>query len=616
MRIRQTFRIINWSAAAIVVAVLIIGKDRYYAWIAVAVLAAASLHFLIEAVALYRRRRFRRRLADTREFKEHQQFAVKDLDEALSSDSSVAGVSLPVILSGTVSSAQEKKAPLSGKKAIAWRLVAEPLEGLGKVGGDVLDVDSWWPDLTLKDETGSVPLRGPGILDGSTFTERVCSMGSIRSDFPDLAPRVHDGLGIKEGKDEKSLRISLREIALAAKDKVLVYGSAQRTADGLTVSGTDTLEDPGSLMVRAASRPASSRLPRRFASTVVFTVVSVVLLAGTVALASSTVIPGLFAVGGPFDATRTAKVSLDLDGRQLRVSVADSHWNIDPGTTTKGYALSADSRDFAAARNAPLRVEEVRPVVVMLHNGDDGYPRWDGTGWLMETGRAAAATGSAATGSAAAGSAAATRSAPAEAHTGPLYIRNLTSTAVTVRVMRPDNSLVADTSWNFGSYEAADRPRGLYLEAGGRPLPVSSDARVEVTTRKGYLRILTVSAVSKWSAASGSWLFEISPEFLAGVGNLWVKNSGDLPIRIWIIGADGNPLFGDDPWSFEPKEGSTENKGLRLQYSDKNITITGRETIKLETQQLRTVYEGPLEGLARWKGGSWTVDVSRAVPKT
>jgi len=600
MRIRQTFRIINWSAAAIAVALLIIGKDRYYPWIAVAVLAAVSLHFLIETVALFRRQRFRRRLADAREFREHRQLAVKDLEEALTSDSSVAGVALPVMLSGTVSAAQEKKAPLSGKKAIAWRLVAEPLEGLGKVGSEVLLVDSWWPDLTLKDETGSIPLRGPGVLDGSSLVEQVLSMGSILSDLPDLAARIHDGLGIKEGKDEKSLRISLREIALAARDKVVVYGSAQRGADGLAVSGTDTLEDPASLMVRAASRPASSRLPRRLAATLTFTALSVALLGGTVALASSTVIPGLFSAGGPFDATRTGKVSLDLDGRPLRISVGDSHWNIDSGTETKGYALSADSKDFSAARTAPLRIEAVHPVIAMIRNGDEGYPRWDGTGWIMETGRAASTPAA----------------APTESHAGSLYIRNLTATAVTVRVLAPDGFPLSDTSWSFGSYEAADKPRGLYLEADGKPVAVPSAARLELTTKKGNLRILTVSAVSTWNVAARSWLFEIAPEYLAGVGNLWVKNLGDVPVRIWVVGADGNPLFGDSPWSFEPREGSTENKGLELQYNDKDITITGRETIKLETQELTTVYQGPLEQLARWKGGAWTVDVSKAVPKS
>ena len=610
MRIRHAFRIINWSAAAIAVAVLIIGKDRDYPWIAVTILAAVSLHFLLETGALFRRLRFRRRFSDTREFREHRPFAVKDLEETLSSDSTVAGVTLAVVLNGTIGAAAEKKAPLSGKKAVAWRVVAEPMEGIGRVGGQVLLVDSWWPDLTVRDETGSIPIRGPGVLDGSSFVERIFSMGSLASELPELASRVKDGLGIKEAsKEEKSLRIALREIALVPKDKVVVYGNAQRSADGLSVFGTDTLDDPGSLMVKAASRPASSRIPRRLAATSVFTLLSIVLLGGTIAIASSTVASSLFAPGGIFDASRTAKVALDLDGRPLRVSIGDSHWNIDPGTTTRGYALSADSRDFTAGRASTLRIQAVRPVIVTIHNGDDGYPRWDGTAWQLEAGGL---------GSAASASAAPTPAAPSEAdaaRSGPLYVRNLTGTAVTVRVLGPDNSPMSDTSWTFNSYEAADDPRGLYLEAAGKALKVPAAARLEITTKKGYLRILPVGAVGKWGA-SASWLFEIVPEYLAGAGNLWVKNSGDLPIRIWLLGADGKPLFGDDPWSFEPKEGAGENRGLRLQYNDKNIVMTGREAIKVEIRQLSTLYEGPLERLASWRGGAWIVDVSKAVPRS
>src|SRR5689334_9039059 len=130
MRLRHTLKIINWSAAVITILVLIIGKDKDYAWIGVVALAALCLHFVIETVVLLRRGRYRRRLADTKEFKEHRTFQVKDLEEALSSDALVSGVTLPVILDGTVSGDAGHAAPLSGRKALAWRLVAEPLEGM------------------------------------------------------------------------------------------------------------------------------------------------------------------------------------------------------------------------------------------------------------------------------------------------------------------------------------------------------------------------------------------------------------------------------------------------------------------------------------------------------
>ena len=608
MRVRHTLRIVNWSAAALVLAVLILGKDRDYAWIGVVLLAALCLHFLIETVALLRHGGFRRRLADTREFKGHRAFQVKDLDAALSADALVSGVTLPVILEGTVAGDAGREAPLSGRRAVAWRLVAEPLEGMGKVGGQVLVVENWWGEMSLRDETGAVPLLGPGVLDGSSLVERVYSVKSLRSELPAVASRVVDGLGIKDGKESRAARIALREIALFPKDKVRVYGKAQRASGRTGIFGTDTLDDPDSLLVRSAARPASSRIPRRLFKTMTFAAVSIVLLAGLAVFATTTAAATMFRPGGLFDATRTGKVRLDLDGRQLRVSIGDSHWTLASGDTTKGYALtggssggsSGESSDFTAARAAVVKVQLIHPSTVSMRNGDEGYPRWDGAAWIFEAGPGRTRA-----------SAAAPAASAADRRSGPLYIRNLTGSAVTVRVLHPDDSPVIDTTWTFTSYEAADDPRGHYLELRGKgALQVTADSRVEITTRKGSYRILPLAAVARWGTSS--WLLELAPENVAGAGSLFVKNSGDSPVRIWLLGSDGNALYGDDPWMFEPGEGANENKGLRLQYADKNIVMTGREAIRLETQELTTVYEGTLERIGTWAKGAWTIDLSRA----
>ncbi len=590
MRLRHTLKAITWSAAAVALAILILGKDKDYAWIGVVVLAALCLHFSIETAALLRRARFRHRLADSREFKEHRAFLLKDLGAALAADSLVEGVTIPVILDGIVTGQAEKGAPLSGRKALAWRVVAEPLEGFGKVGARVLPVDSYWGEMRIRDGSDVARVAGPGVLDGSSLVERVVSLKTLRSDFPGLAPRIEDGLGFREGKDAKSARIALREIALFPNDKVRVYGTARRTTSGTEVSGPDTLEDPGSLLVRAAVRPASARMPRRLFQAVAFAGLSLVLLAGFAALATRTAASSLFAPGGIFDATRTGKVSLDLDGRQIRVSIGDSHWTTAAGDRTRGFALAGDSADFMASRSTPVTIQAVSPVAVTLHNGDPGYPRWDGTAWVMETGTTAVP-------------------AATEPHSGRLYIRNLTGSAVTVRVLRADGTPVADTTWSFAAYEGADDPRGQYLSMNGAAVQAGSDARIEITTRKGSLRILPLASAARWG--SGSWLLELGVEYLAGSGKLYVKNSADSPVRIWVLGADGNALYGDDPWVFEPREGAQENKGLRLTYGDKDIVVTGREAIRVETQQLATLAEGTLERVGSWRRGTWTIDLAR-----
>ncbi len=199
MRLRHTLKIINWSAAAIVVALFIIAKDKDYAWIGIVLLAAVCLHFLIETAVLFKRTGYRRRLSDLSEYKEHQPYQVKDLESALASDEMLEEVSISVILNGSITGGPEKKAPLAGRKALAYRLVAEPLEGMVKAGGQVLLVDSYWSEMSLRDATGTVALAGPGILDGSSRKERIFTLKNLQAELPEAAARVSDGLGLAEG---------------------------------------------------------------------------------------------------------------------------------------------------------------------------------------------------------------------------------------------------------------------------------------------------------------------------------------------------------------------------------------------------------------------------------
>ena len=384
MRLRHTLTLINWAAAAIVLAVLIIGKDKDYAWIGIVLIAAVSLHFLIQTAVLLKRGTYRRRLSDLSEYKDHQPYLVKDLESALASDELLEEISIPVFLSGTITGGAETKAPLTGKKALAWRLVAEPLEGMVKVGGQVLLVDNHWTDMSLRDATGTVRLTGPGILDGSSLKERVFTLKNLQAELPGIAARVADGLGIAEGKESKSTRIALREIALFPSDKVRVYGNAVRSSGSLEISGSDSLDDPGSLLVRAASSPASSRIPRRTLKTITFSTITLCLLAGLGIFAARTVVAGMFKPGGIFDATRTGKVSLDLDGRPFCISIGSMHWDLRQDDMTRGLALTSDGSDFRSSRTSTVIIQNMRGSTRIIRNGDPDYPRWDGASWLFE----------------------------------------------------------------------------------------------------------------------------------------------------------------------------------------------------------------------------------------
>jgi hypothetical protein len=357
------------------------------------------------------------------------------------------------------------------------------------------------------------------------------------------------------------------------------------------------MDDPGSLLVRAAVSPASSRIPRRTIQKIFFSGITLCLFAALFAFAARTVVADMFKPGGMFDATRTGKVRLDLDGRPLRVTIGTAHWDLKQDDAIKGMALTSDGADFASSRDSTVTIQSMGEATKIIRNGDPAYPRWDGAAWLFEARPAAPEPAASASGA-------------ARVRTGRLYVRNLTGTAVTLRVLDARGAPVVDSYWSFAAYEHAGDPQGSYLEHDKSPLLVRSDARLEITGSHGSFRILPVPDVAR-PQPDGSWLFEILPEFSAGIGLLYVKNWTNDPLDLWLIGSDGKTLYGDSPWTFEPREGTTENKGLHLVYQEKDVFITGRETLKIESHELKTLLSGTLGEIGSWRRGTWTIDLGR-----
>ena len=50
---------------------------------------------------------------------------------------------------------------------------------------------------------------------------------------------------------------------------------------------------------------------------------------------------------------------------------------------------------------------------------------------------------------------------------------------------------------------------------------------------------------------------------------------------------------------------------MRLQYQEKNILMTGRESIRVEVRELKTVLQGTLESIGTWRSGAWTIDMGK-----
>ncbi len=610
MRVKSALKLANAVAAAAGLALAASAKD--FALIPFVLVFAAALHLLIDAGALLRRSRYARRLGDLGEFSSHRAYAIKDLEEALAgaslageshaglADAGEAGgagaIRLPALVEGEMGARRGRRSPLSGDECLAWRLEAELLEGLAGVPGPTQTVDAYWGSLVLSDGTGSIALGNRGILDSGGWLEKSLGLSSLRAELPELADRTIELLGLSGDKRALSARILLREVSLRAGDRVRAYGQASLQEPGgkpegrLLLEGSDVLDDPGSLLVRAAKEAASSRMPRARGRALALGLAGIVLAAGALGLALGPLEKSLARPGGFLDPSRRGPVTLDLDGGASRVVIADKSWDFEAGDARKGVKLFSDEVSFVAARDAKVAVYDLSLKEESLEGGDEGYPRWDGSAWIFEPGRTEAAKPAAAGGR------------------GRLYIRNLSKEKVGIHILGPG---APDANWSFKPLEAADDATGHYLSysAGGEP-SVDGATRIELSRKDGSRRVLVVGRSALWRA-SGSWLLALAPELLGGSGKLYVANRGDRPLRIWIIGADGSPLYGSKPWYFEAKEGATENRGLSLQNGDTDIAFTGREGLRLAYVNLKPRFAGSLEQTARRSGAGWTLDTAK-----
>jgi hypothetical protein len=610
MRIKTALKTANWAAAATGILILALVESKDFAFFPFVLLLAAALHLLIDSAALLRRGAYARRLGDLREFSGHQGYATKDLEATLSGEALMRGVLLPAIVEGEIrprlAKGGSRRAPLSGSDSLAWRLEAELLEGLAEVPGPTLVVDSFWGAMELRDEAGSIALGDRGVLDAGGWTEKRLGVKGVEDMVPAQAERIKEGLGLTGDTGAAKAKILLREVALLPGDRARVYGTASRPSSsdqvGLRLEGSDTLDDPASLLVRDLKSPASSRMPRATGRALALGLAGILLAGGALGLALGPVEKVLAKPGGILDLSRSGAVLLDLDGRPTRIALAGQSWDFESGDSRKGFQLFHDDKAFSAPRGAPLAIYDMGLDEQSLANGDASYPRWDGSAWILETGQPAQAAGK--TGTEPAGAA-----DPGGPRTGRLYIRNLSKEKLSIRSLDPG---ARDLNWTFTPLEAAQDPAGHYLSySGGGEPSFGPSSRVEILLKDGSRRVLSLERSAAWKK-TGSWLLELAPELLAGSGKLFVANRGDRPLRIWIIGADGASLYGSEPWTFDAKEGSSENRGLSLQNGDKDIIFTGRERIRLVSLSLKPRFTGSLEAAAAWKKGRWSLDLAKS----
>jgi hypothetical protein len=242
-------------------------------------------------------------------------------------------------------------------------------------------------------------------------------------------------------------------------------------------------------------------MPRARGRALAFGLAGLLLLGGAAGLARAPLARGLAGPGGLLDLSRTGPLSLDLDGRPVRVTVAGKSWDFEAGDLGRGRELSLDGKPFLAPRDAALLVSDLALDEQSLANGDEGYPRWDGSAWILDAGALAAPSPDQA-------STARDSTAEAGARKGRLYIRNLSKQKLTIRSLDPG---APDLNWTFTPLEAADEPGGHYLSytGGGEPA-FGPSSRIEILLKDGSRRVLALERSAAWKG-TGSWLLELAP---------------------------------------------------------------------------------------------------------
>lgn len=588
MRVRRTLAIVNWAAAAAALLVFVFADESDYAFIPMVVLLAAGLHAAIAAGGLVAAGLRRRRLAGLGEFRSHATFTAEDLAATLADETVGEGGSLPALVSGVVSG-EAREAPLSKAPSLAWRLEAESLSGMAGSAGEALLVDSFWGEFSLEDATGRVAIDGPGILDPAGFAERVYSAANLKKELPGLAGRITDGLELSGAKELSKVRIRLREVYLRPSDHVAAYGLASLVHDGPRLSGNDLVDDPGSLLVRAATRPASSRREATGGKAIALSLVAAAFLASAGGIFSSAFLPRLTRPGGLLDPGASAPVTVAKDGRGFRLELGTGIWEFEADSVAGETTLMSGDEEWLSGKGEKARLSAVELRSLDLANGEPGYPRWDGEDWLLAIGEEP--------------------KAPARGGEGRLFLRNLTKAKVSFKIQRADGSALGEGSWTFLPLEGAGSANGNYLSLSGKgAVTLSSGDKIEFLGAEGSRRTHAIGSVAEWKP-SGFWRLDLVPELLAGEGTLRVKNPTSQPVKIWILGADGKRLHGDSPWNFGPREGADKNKGLDLTVDGKSISFTGREAVRIGFEELRPVYEGPLSGLASKRDGRWRIEL-------
>ncbi len=495
---------------------------------------------------------------------------------------------LPAQVNCRIEAGKLAKAPLSERESPAWRLEAELVGGLPLTPDDIhpVQLDHFWGGAQASDGGISLSLAEVPFLEGAEECERSMGFSALRARFPNYAKRILEALDLTDSSMAKA-RFLLREFRLRGVEPVCLIGQVYADAKSrlcIRGLGNSDLEGP----ILRPSRPGRAKGVRkaRLQS-------AAILALGLLSLLSS-VFFGSYLLA--FD-RRSGSMEIDADGRTLRLTRGEDIWTFFQSDRRKGVELQENDSAEKFSGEDSVVLEILEGEELEIGPDDPGYPRWDGKDWLWAfNGGDESANGS-------------KPDSSASRLTGEVFIRNLTQVKLNFSALEAAQENFIRLDWTYSPGQHASAVKGSRpVDEYQRPLIMAGTDRFRLITDKGFARTHILADIGTWQ--NGGWHVDIGPEALAGEGRLYVKNESDKAIHIRIVAKDGNYLYGQNPWIFKEYNGTGSSRGLHLQYSQEDISFSGRERIRYIVIRPRVLFKGPVKKAASWKGKGWQMDFS------
>lgn len=525
---------------------------------------------------------------DLHEFDDHIRQGPGSIGEFFASEAPGSDYYLPVAVHGKAVCAAPLTSPVSGRPAVAWRLVvatAGARKGRRHEAQHSSPAVLRWVPFSLEDGEKGLAVIDRPIIHGRSRVEEVYSPSRFQGLPASLRELISECLG-SAGISWAGKSLLVREERIEPGTWVTAYGIARKPGEEPVLTGSDSVDDPGSLYVTDVapderrrrieairSRMASRRRAFRPAA-------GLLILASVAFLILPVVLKEDPRVGPAAYRDLTEDLQFEISGFQDEEQGTIT-WNLSP--TTGG------DTEFLLHDGEPVSVSPESHIVVRRIDHEEGAytlgvgpARWEGDAFefILPAGFPPKAQG------------------PVRA--GGLLVQNASNRTVELAVFDARGSLLGSTR-TMGPTGDGSVDLGLVLEEGSRIELSVAGVRVR--------RFLTGrSREPVWSEEDGGqgYVLSIDDGSLAPRrGRLFMKNPTDFGFRVEILNPDGTRRY-DTTWVYRPGEDMDRTRGSFLSFQGEAVTVLEGDIVRLgRRSEPTTIYEGRLD---EYPGAEWDRD--------